>query len=96
MKVLVIVLTLAIVFAAPMAAIAETTHESVSRDPVTGAVRTVGMAALGTVETAVAPVKAVSEGDGDQVLSAPLEKGGQTVNQAAQNTGKTLTGQAVE
>lgn len=96
MKVLAIIMTLAIVFASPMSVIAEETHESVSRDPVTGAVRTVGNAALGTVETAVAPVKAMSEGEGDKIVTAPLEKGGQTVKKATEDTGKTLTGRAVE
>jgi len=65
-------------------------------DPVTGAVKTVGKAAKGTVDTAVSPIKALGEGQPEKVVTDPIEKGGKTVGEAAVDTGKTATMQKVE
>ena len=97
MKILAIMLTLVIVFAAPMSAMAEHPEaKAVSGDPVTGAVRTVGNAALGTAEVAASPIQALANGDGDQMVTSPVEKSGQTLKKVADDTGNTLTGKPVE
>jgi hypothetical protein len=67
-----------------------------SEDPVTGTVKTVGRAAEGTVKTAVSPIQALGEGRPDKMVTDPLEKGGKTVYQATENTGKALTSQKVD
>ena len=64
-------------------------------DPVTGTVKTVGKAAKGTVDTAVSPIKALGEGRPDKAITDPVEKGAQTVGDAAVDTGKTVTMQEV-
>lgn len=65
-------------------------------DPVTGTVKTVGKAAQGTVETAVSPLEALGKGEPDKMVTDPVEKGGKTVYEATENTGKALTGQKVD
>ena len=64
-------------------------------DPVTGAVKTVGKAAKGTVDTAVSPIKALGEGEPGNVVTDPVETAGKTVGDAAVDTGKTVTMQKV-
>ena len=65
-------------------------------DPVTGAVKTVGRAAKGTVDTAVSPIKAIGDGEPENVVVAPIKTGGETVYNAAVDTGKTATMQKVD
>lgn len=84
MVVVVMVLASASAFAAEM------------EDPVTGTVKTVGRAAQGTVETAVSPIQALGKGEPANVVADPVQKGGETVVKAAENTGKTVTCQEVE
>lgn len=68
-----------------------------SKDVVTGSVKTVGEAAKGTVETAVSPVIATGkaltgEGKAEEIVTSPVNKGGETVYNAAVNTGETVQG----
>lgn len=91
MKVIAIMVVMVLLIGSPMA------FAGKSEDPVTGAVKTVGRAAQGTVETAVSPVKAITEGKTpDHVVTDPVVEGGKTVGKAAENTGKSITCQEVE
>ena len=90
----IVVLVMALAVISPLAVIAE--EGATSADPVTGAVKTVGKAVKGTVETAVSPIEAMSKGEGDKMITEPVKKGGETVVEATQDTGKTVTGQPVE
>jgi len=68
-----------------------------TEDPVTGAVKTVGKAAKGTVETAASPFRAMSEGkDPGHIVTDPIQQGGKTVGEAAVDTAKTATIQKVD
>ena len=66
-------------------------------DVVTGSVKTVGEVAKGTTETAVSPFVSFwrflrGKGKSTDVVTEPLNKGGQTVHGAAVSTGQTLRG----
>jgi len=89
MKKILALMLMVLVVMSSVAAFAE------NEDPITGAVKTVGKAAQGTVETAVAPVEALGKNEPANVVADPLKKGGETVAQAAENTGKTATCQKV-
>lgn len=72
-----------------------------SGDVVKGTANTVGYAADGTVKTAVSPFKALwnwmtGKGEGQKVVTEPVNTGGKTVYNAAVDTGKTVTGQKVQ
>ncbi len=90
MKVIAIMIVLALLVA-PSMALAEKME-----DPVTGAVKTVGKAAKGTVDTAVSPVQALGRGEPGHMVTDPVETGAKTVGEAAVDTGKTATLQEVE
>jgi hypothetical protein len=87
---------IAIVLVAFMALSTVTVFAVEREDPITGSVKTVGRAAKGTVETAVSPIVAVGKGEPEKIVTAPLEKGGETVYNAAVDTGKTATMQKVD
>lgn len=65
-------------------------------DPITGAIKTVSRAAVGTVETAVSPIEALSKGEPENIIVDPVKKAGKTIVTATEDTGKTLTAQKVD
>jgi hypothetical protein len=89
-RIIAIMMVMVLVVGTSMAMAAET------EDPVTGAVKTVGKAAKGTVDTAVSPFKAMGDENPSEVIVAPVKTGAKTVGEAAVDTGKTATMQKVD
>lgn len=87
---------IAIILACLMVLSSQAVFAAQNEDPVTGTVKTVGRAAQGTVETAVSPITALGKGEPDKMITDPVEKGGKTVCNATENTGKALTSQKVD
>ena len=104
-KTTLIMLAVLFAFTAVLAGNAAAASDNPARDVanytgnvVTGSVETVGEAAKGTTETAASPIVAFWEwltgkGEGRNIVTDPVNKGGETVYDASVNTGKTLTGQ---
>jgi hypothetical protein len=68
-----------------------------TKDVVVGTVKTVGEAAKGTVDTAVSPIKATDralkgEGDVQEIVTDPINQGGETVHDTIVSTGETVQG----
>jgi len=84
--------------AAPVAFSATDPDDDAAHRAVRGTVKTVGEAAKGTTETAVSPFVAfwraiTGQGKPEKVVTDPVEKGGKTIYDASEGTGKTITGQ---
>ncbi|MFH1878507.1 MAG: hypothetical protein ABH883_06850 [Candidatus Omnitrophota bacterium] len=101
MKAIIIIFLCAVVCVAisPVTALAENKNPvEYTGNVVTGTVKTVGEAAKGTGEVALSPIQALGntmtgKGSPDKIVTEPVEKTGETVKDAAVNTGKTITGQ---
>ncbi len=104
-KVISLLVIMVFVFTMTSVAIAaESNFKKASKDAarysgnvVTGSVNTVGEAVYGTTETAISPIKAfwrnlIGKGKPQEIVTSPINRGGETVRDAAVNTGKTVTG----
>ncbi|MFC1570664.1 hypothetical protein ACFL4E_02660 [Candidatus Omnitrophota bacterium] len=65
-------------------------------DPVTGSVKTVAKAIQGTVAAGESSIEALAKGKPADAVADPVNKTGETVYQATENTGKALTCQTVD
>lgn len=65
-------------------------------DPITGSVKTVAKAIQGTVAAGESSIEALAKGDPAKAVSDPVQKSGETVYDATENTGKALSCQTVE
>ena len=70
-----------------------------SGNVVTGSVKTVGEAAEGTTKAAVSPIEALwnfltGKGKPEKIVTDPVNKSGDTIYKAGQNTDKTVKGRS--
>ena len=65
-------------------------------DPITGSVKAVAKAIQGTVAAGESSIEALAKGDPAKAVSDPVQKTGETVYEATENTGKALSCQRVE
>jgi hypothetical protein len=90
MKKLVAIILISLMVLSSAAAFAAT------EDPITGSVKTVAKAIQGTVAAGESSIEALAKGDPAKAVSDPVQKSGETVVNAAENTGKALSCQVVE
>ncbi len=92
-KLMAILFVMVIALAAVSPVVLAVEKEDAAHRAVKGTFQTIGEAAKGTVEAATSPIRVVSEGQPEKVISEPVVESGKTVYDASKNTAETVTGQ---